>query len=331
MNFKRALRLQHTKLVNLFRLQGGWSYQPLAVSFTLTGACNLRCAMCDTRSTSGIYLDANLVINTLDEIAARWWWKKPVIHFIGGEPFLHRALPDLVSHAAGHGFSVTLTTNGVLLSEFAGLLLENRVKHLTVSIDGPEELHDTIRGVHGTYQKALAGVRALTHGTKPRPTIALNCTIGPENHHRLMETAQVLEHWGVDSLTFQHLVFDKESLSRAERIDPDRVRIQLSRMKNARFRTPINVFPPIRQADLSPYYRDLRHPFKPTCVVPWLVARVYPGAEVAPCLDMYMGKITERPLLDIWNNEAWRLFRRTRRKGRLLPGCLRCCHRQYYG
>jgi len=288
--------------------------------------------MCSTRSTAGIYLDPDLVLRTLDELAGRWWWKRPVIHYIGGEPFIQKAFPTLLKHATGKGFPVSITTNGVLLAEFSDLLVKTRTKQVTVSVDGPEHLHDTIRGVVGTYGHARDGVRRIAGAGKPRPTIALNCTVSPDNQNRLYETAKDLESWGVDSLTFQHLVFDKDSADFAAQIDPQLVARELTRIKSSTFTMPINIFPPIRESDLIPYYRDLSYPFETRCVMPWLVARVYPGAEVAPCLDLYMGNLKESSFCDIWNCSSWRRFRRMRRKkDKLLQGCLRCCHRQYYG
>lgn len=331
MNLKRILSLQRHRASGLVRLQGGWSYQPFMVSFALTGACNLKCAMCSTRSTAGIHLDADLVARTLDDLARRWWWRKPMIHFIGGEPMMHGAFAELVHQASGQGFSTSITTNGYLLSRYARDLAAWGVDHVTVSVDGPQDLHDHIRGVVGSYRAAREGVRLLQGAKSRSPSIALNCTMSPDNQARLLQTAADLASWPVDSLTFQHLVFDHSTIGLARAMNPQVIRQQLQSIRTGHFGMRINVFPPIKDRDLEPYYRDLDHPFGTHCVVPWVVARVYPGAEVAPCLDLYMGTLREETLPRIWNSQRWRKFRVARRRGTLLPGCMRCCHRQYYG
>ncbi len=322
---------QHRKLLNVVRLQRGWSYQPFAISFTLTGACNLRCKMCSTRSQAAIYLSPELVMSTVEEVAKKWWWKRPVIHLIGGEPMLHHAFPALVEGISARGFPLAITTNGFLLEKNADLLLQNRVKHITVSIDGPEEVHDSIRGVKGSFRRAKQGVAALRKAGARGPSIALNCTMSPDNQGRLVETLKELETWGIDSVTFQHLVFDREDRTLAEAMKIEILAQEQRQITGANWRMPVNIFPPIREEHLEPYYRDLEHPFGNSCVVPWMVARVYPGTEVAPCMDLYMGMLGDDPLSTIWNSKPWRRFRRLRLTGKLLPGCLRCCHRQYYG
>ncbi|MBN1423561.1 radical SAM protein [Candidatus Fermentibacteria bacterium] len=331
MNLKRILSWQHHRVSGMVRLQGGWSYQPFMVSFTLTGACNLRCAMCSTRSTSGIHLDADLVSRTLDDLARRWWWRKPVVHFIGGEPMVHVAFAELVRQACRQGFATSITTNGYFLPRYAKDLAAWGVNHITVSVDGPEGLHDHIRGVTGSYQAAREGVSRVLQARKKTPSIALNCTISPDNQARLQETVTDLAAWGADSLTLQHLVFDRSTIDLARAMNPEEIGRQLQSIRGRSFGMRLNVFPPIREGDINPYYRDLDYPFGTLCVVPWVVARVYPGAEVAPCLDLYMGTLREQPLPQIWNSPRWRKFRAARRRGSMLPGCLRCCHRQYYG
>jgi MoaA/NifB/PqqE/SkfB family radical SAM enzyme len=287
--------------------------------------------MCSTRSTSGIHLDADLISRTLDQLSRRPWWRKPVVHFIGGEPMVHGAFSELVRQACRQGFPTSITTNGYFLPRHADDLAAWGVNHVTVSVDGPEELHDRIRGVAGSYRAAREGVERLVAARERTPTVALNCTMSPDNQAQLVETAIDLAGWRADSLTFQHLVFDHASLDLAQAMRPEELRGQLREIRTRQFGTAVNVFPPIKTDDLVPYYRDLDHPFGRRCVVPWVVARVYPGAEVAPCLDLYMGNLRDQTLPQIWNSRRWRRFRASRLRGVMLPGCRRCCHRQYYG
>jgi len=330
-NFKRALIWQHRKLLNIARLQGSFSYQPATLSFTLTGACNLRCSMCSTRSKEALFLDPDHITRTIDEVSGKWWWKRPVIHLIGGEPLLHPAFNDLVEYIRGKGFPVAITTNGYQLERHIDHLLSVKVNHITISIDGPEELHDGIRGVKGSYAHARKSVSMINESRGYKPTIAVNCTISPANQDRLVETIGTLDTWGIRSITVQHLVFDRNDTSLADEISTDIVNRELTQIKNSPPRTTYNVFPPIKPRDIEAYYRDLEYPFGRHCVVPWLVARIYPGSEVAPCLDLYMGSLGSDSLFDIWNNSRWRRLRSTRKTGKLLSGCVRCCHRQYYG
>lgn len=287
--------------------------------------------MCSTRSNEAIFLDPELIIRTIDEVAGKWWWKRPVIHLIGGEPLLHPAFNDLVGYIRGKGFPVAITTNGYQLERHVDHLLSVKTNHITVSIDGPEELHDEIRGVKGSYAHARKGISMINASSGYKPTIAINCTISPANHDRILETVRTLDAWGASSITVQHLVYDRNDTTLADDISPRIVARELTRLQTEPPGTPFNIFPPIEPMDIHAYYRDLEYPFGRHCIIPWFVARIYPGSEVAPCLDLYMGSLSSTPLSDIWNNSRWRRLRSMRRAGTLLPGCVRCCHRQYYG
>src|SRR5207247_1370103 len=52
------------------------------------------------------------------------------------------------------------------LERHARELVEARIDSIAVSIDGPPEVHDRIRGQRGAYEKAVAGVRAVARWRK---------------------------------------------------------------------------------------------------------------------------------------------------------------------
>jgi radical SAM protein with 4Fe4S-binding SPASM domain len=73
----------------------------------------------------------------------------------GGEPFQRKDLPEIISYAKNLGMNVSLITNGYLLDD---KILDTLVRYgvrVSLSIDGPEEINDAIRG-KGAYQKAIS-------------------------------------------------------------------------------------------------------------------------------------------------------------------------------
>ena len=75
----------------------------------------------------------------------------------GGEPLLRKDLPEIVDYAKKTGMKVSLITSGYFLDE---KIFENLVKlevRVSISVDGPEEINDAIRG-KGAYKKALASI-----------------------------------------------------------------------------------------------------------------------------------------------------------------------------
>lgn len=328
LNLKRALSWQNTRLARVVSFLGGWSPMPAAVSFTVTGACNLKCEMCATRTEHPRHMAPDLFLKVLREVR-RGFPLRPLVHLIGGEPLLHPRFDLLVREARGLGYAVATTTNGSLLARKAASLLD--LRQITVSVDGPAEVHDRIRGVTGSYEQALEGLRHAAGLRRGRlPLLAVNCTITPWNVEHLVDTARGLRSVPLDSLTFQHLTFSDSESRMAQAIDVVHLRGELDALGRLSSAFPINVFPPVATNDVEAYYRDPTFPFGRGCLVPWAALRVYEDGTVAPCQSFVVGTVGEQSVRRLWNGPAMAAIRRRIASGDLFKECERCCHRRYY-
>jgi len=90
-----------------------------------------------------------------------------VIDFTGGEPLLHRELPELLKMAKDLGFITTVTTNALLYPKMAHKL-KGLVDMLHFSLDSPDaETHNKSRGV-ALFDKFLESIEvAKALGEKP--------------------------------------------------------------------------------------------------------------------------------------------------------------------
>ena len=141
---------------------------PQCISFTLTNACNLRCRMCGQWSAEGYVRGGQkktppeLVLadwkRLVDEAAAH---QVGSILLRGGEPFLFPGIVELLEHIHDRGLFVAIDTNGTQLKKFAADMVRIGRMHLTISVDGPEEIHDAVRGVTGCFKQIREGVAAL--------------------------------------------------------------------------------------------------------------------------------------------------------------------------
>jgi MoaA/NifB/PqqE/SkfB family radical SAM enzyme len=103
------------------------------------------------------------------EIVAEGAGLFPVLHLTGGEPFAYPALLDLVDAGFGLEYDeILINTNGTLLSaEMVDRLSVYRERlHLSISLDGPAEIHDPVRGI-GRFEKASTGVDRLLNADVP--------------------------------------------------------------------------------------------------------------------------------------------------------------------
>ena len=87
----------------------------------------------------------------------------------GGEISTNNQFPEIIALIKKHCRKlriITFTTNGLApqrILEYA-LLIKNELdcdKFITISLDGDEETHDTIRGIKGNYEKCMETYRLL--------------------------------------------------------------------------------------------------------------------------------------------------------------------------
>ena len=86
------------------------------------------------------------------------------ITFLGGEPSLHPAFPEMVALAHGRGLAVRVVTNGARrfrrLME-SGLIGRHNLSRVAVSLDTLDEtVQDAFRG-RGAWQDAMDTIRLL--------------------------------------------------------------------------------------------------------------------------------------------------------------------------
>ncbi len=93
----------------------------------------------------------------------------PWIALFGGEPLLpstRKCVSEILYHAAGGGFLVGATTNGVNLTRYEALLTEYHdiLAMFQITLDGPQAVHDSRRhrlGGQGTFTEIVRGVDLL--------------------------------------------------------------------------------------------------------------------------------------------------------------------------
>ena len=117
---------------------------PVLCNYYLTYRCNAKCSFCDIWEKPSPYVTIENMIENLRDL------KKlgvSVIDFTGGEPLLHRQLPDFLSLAKDSGFLTTVTTNTLLYPKYAEAL-RGKIDMLHFSLDSPDEnKHNDSRGV----------------------------------------------------------------------------------------------------------------------------------------------------------------------------------------
>lgn len=170
---------------------------PLVLMLEPLFRCNLACAGCGKIDYPDEILNQRISVE--DALAAVDECGAPVVSIAGGEPLLHKELPEIVKGIIARRKFVYLCTNA--------LLMEKRMKDYTpspyfvwsVHLDGDKEDHDRSVCQEGTFDRAVAAIKAAkANGFRCN----INCTLfnnaDPERMAKFFDNVMEM---GVDGIT----------------------------------------------------------------------------------------------------------------------------------
>lgn len=333
---------------------------PTFVSFTLTNACNLRCRMCGQWSEAGYvrtghgYRGPSLGLDDWKRLAG-----EAAAHGVasillrGGEPFQFPAIVPLLQHLRGLGLHVSIDSNGSQLARFAADLVRMGRIHVTVSVDGPEAIHDAVRGVRGSFRQLEQGLARLAEldGGKPRRVSRSLCfTISPWSLAGLGEMPAVARRLGVDSISIVPYYYVpaaageawereiRELLGRAafswrgfqhetSGVDPAEFAAQHRRYLETLDGVHDYPYMPLTPDEYRAWFTDATIPVGPPgCANVERLIDIQPTGEANFCVDFPdgdLGNVRQASIAEIWHGERARRFGERRRLGPL-GACLRC-------
>lgn len=161
----------------------GRPFLPPILNFLVTDRCTLQCRHCFNWQDAGSRPELSL-----EEIQWISLNLGPLVFLIlaGGEPFLRKDLPGIVeAFYRNNGVrNVVVLTDGQLterITEDTARILSACPKlrlAVGISLDGPEAVHDRIRGRQGAFSRAVGTFRALTAVRQRLPRLDLQtCSV----------------------------------------------------------------------------------------------------------------------------------------------------------
>ncbi|HEV7573815.1 MAG TPA: radical SAM protein [Thermoanaerobaculia bacterium] len=188
---------------------------PIVAYLKLTKRCNLDCYYCPWHTAPSDFAgeqETAVWIAQIDRLVERGI---QIFVLEGGEPTLRPDLPVLIEYAHSLGAHTILATNGT------GSIWRFQPTAFTVSIDGPELLHDQVRG-RGTYRHILDNLAQRKNHRVVSITV-----ITRDNMHALEEMATGIEPY-VDAMLFT-FVYPYASVA-AETMTREEVRATKNRL-----------------------------------------------------------------------------------------------------
>jgi len=124
----------------------------------ITQNCNMSCFFCHREGEATVANEMNLgEIRRIVRTAAGLGIRR--LKITGGEPLVHPQILDIVSFASGEMEEVSMTTNGLLLEEYASPLKEAGLDRVNVSLHSLQrERFKRITGIDG-LERVVRGIR----------------------------------------------------------------------------------------------------------------------------------------------------------------------------
>jgi MoaA/NifB/PqqE/SkfB family radical SAM enzyme len=317
--------IPHLKRIIKNRLGG--RALPLELILHVTGRCNFRCSHCFIKNYEADP-SADLSLETIEKLA-KDLPDLMALMLTGGEPFLRDDLPEIVDIFSKYSKPkvISLVTNGFLSDRIVQAVEKivsspkfNSFLLVTISFDGAEQQHDSIRAKN-SYAKALetAGRLKKLEQKFGNVSVGANLTITPANETTILSAARELAATGFFSYLSQNMYRVNRTRHSENLKDPKNysdlsefalnfsnagnealsgVLRYVSRCKD-RFQARV-----IHKTIVQKKYQNI------PCEAGRGIAVVCPDGSVLACepLEIPWGNIKEKSFAQIWNDPLSRKF-----------------------
>lgn len=172
---------------------------PIFVWWDITKACNFHCKQCYSESgkASENELTTKEVFSIIEQLAEN---KIFYIYFLGGEPLMREDFFQILDKCKKCGITTMMSTNGWFVNDnIAKQLYETGIQIVRVSIDGATaKTHDKIRGMLGSFEKALQALEALKK--VGIPNVGVSPTLLIDNYLEVDQIIDLALSYNVDEV-----------------------------------------------------------------------------------------------------------------------------------
>ncbi|MEN8206511.1 MAG: adenosyl-hopene transferase HpnH [Pseudomonadota bacterium] len=145
---------------------------PLVLMLEPLFRCNLACAGCGKIDYPEDILDQRLSLSDCLEAADECG--APIVSIAGGEPLIHREMPQIVAGLVARRKFIYLCTNALLLPKHIDDYQPSKYLSFSIHLDGNHQRHDASVCREGVYDKAVAAIgMARERGFR----VTINCTL----------------------------------------------------------------------------------------------------------------------------------------------------------
>ncbi len=332
------------------------------VTIEVTLRCHCRCQMCPlygVQTNAGEELIQSIKEQeelTTEEYAKLFQDLRDVgvesLTLSGGEAFLRKDILDLIKMAKENRFVVSITSTASEIKEdVAKKIVEYGLDCLTISLDGPKEVHEHIRQAK-IFDKIMRNIDVIQKEkiklNKTRPNIDFLCTVSALNQKYLVELVKVCKQKEIP-LTIDPIIFtDEETMQETKQkatvgefskkesfllpedivgIDVNSLVDEFHKVRKLSKDLNLPVYISIDgDKEIKRFFTEPDYSVVNKCFAPWYSLRIDPYGTIYPCsISTAMGNVRENNIDEIINNDKYVKFRCDLKENKLHPFCKKCC------
>lgn len=337
-------------------------YEPQWLVLGVNNICNLHCKMCDVGTnnletnfaenlvgTRPLHMPLELFQLIVDQSVK--FFPNIKLGYAFTEPLVYKYLGESLKYAFENKMYTSITTNGLNLRQKAEDINAFRVSDLFLSLDGPQDIHNEIRGHKSSFQRAIEGIEELIK-LNSKTKISIYCVITEWNIGYLKQFADFFSKYPLERLGFMHTNFTPKHIadshnrlfndkypathSNVEEVNIDNMDLKLlweeiKSIKNKKYHFPVIFSPEItNEEQLNTFYKKPEILIGKKCEDVFSNIMIKSDGSVIPshgrCYNLKIGNLYETNLKEIWNAPTLSRFRQDLNKtGGLMPACSRCC------
>lgn len=351
--------LKHTNQ-NVF--PKNYFFNPEWIVLGVNNVCNLHCKMCDVGTntletnfaqnligTDPLNMPLELIQRIIDQTAL--YFPKAKLGYAFTEPLVYPHLKESLHYAQSKKIKTTITTNALTLKQKAKTIVDSGLDELFISLDGPQEIHNQIRGHQKSFQKAIEGIDEVLR-LNSKQSISVFCVITEWNIGFLKEFIDFFKKYPLKEIGLMHTNFTPQSIadnhnviwgnsysataSNVEQINITNYNLEMLweeilEIKKNKYNYKVSFSPEISSKEkLIEFYHNPEKIIGKKCNDVFSNIMIKSDGSVIPshgrCYNLELGNIYNETLKEIWNSSVLKQFRSDLIKnGGLLPACSRCC------
>ncbi len=165
--------------------------RPFIVFWELTRACMLACKHCRAKAQKNRHpneLNTEEAFNVIDMLC-EFGKPYPLLVITGGDPLMRDDVFEIIEQASSK-MRVAVAFSGTPLAtkDKVEKLKDSGAARVAISIDGSKEIHDSFRGIKGTFETSM---KIIDYANEVNLPVQINTTVTTFNLHNLPEMVKL--------------------------------------------------------------------------------------------------------------------------------------------